>query len=93
MQEIGLIHRKRFVWAGAAVMLAIGLVSLRAQGPGGQRTAEAVFSALDANGDGTLTRSEMQSGFNSWFTQWDTTKSGRLTRDEVAGLGQDSASL
>jgi type 1 glutamine amidotransferase len=66
-------------------VLAIGVAGLWGQGPGGSRTAAALFTALDANGDGTLTRSEMESGFNSWFTNWDTTKSGRLTRDEVAG--------
>lgn len=70
--------------AGVVVALAIGVGGLRAQGPGGARTAGAVFGALDANGDGTLTRSEMESGFNSWFTEWNTAKSGRLTREEVA---------
>ena len=73
------------MWAGAVVMLAIGIASVRAQGPGGSRTAETLFTALDANGDGTLTRNEIQSGFNSWFTNWDTTKSGRLIKDELAG--------
>jgi type 1 glutamine amidotransferase len=76
---------RKIVWVGAVVVVAIGMASLRAQGPRGRRTAEALFTALDANGDGTLTRSEIESGFNSWFTSWDTTKSGRLTRDEVTG--------
>lgn len=66
------------------VALAIGVGGLRAQGQRGSRTAGAVFSALDTNGDGTLTRSEMESGFNSWFTEWNSAKSGRLTRGEVA---------
>jgi len=74
---------KRSIGAGVVVALTIGIASLWAQGRGGARTAGALFTALDANGDGTLTRSEIESGFNSWFTNWNTTKSGRLTRDEV----------
>ncbi len=74
--------------AGAAVLLATGIASLLAQGPGG-RTAQALFTALDANGDGTLTRSEIESGFNSWFTAWDTTNSGALTQGQItAGLSK-----
>jgi hypothetical protein len=76
---------KRCLWAGALVVLAIGIASLQAQGPGSSRTATALFTALDANGDGMLTRSEIESGFNSWFTNWDTAKSGRLTRKEITG--------
>ncbi len=79
---------RKGIWIGAVVALAIGLVSLRMEGQG-SRTAEALFTALDANGDGSLTRGEIESGFNSWFTNWDTTKSGRLTRDEVtSGLSK-----
>src|SRR5690348_3288039 len=88
MRRIGLMNLKRSLWTGT-VLVAIGIASLWAQGPGSSRTAEALFTALDANGDGTLTRNEIESGFNSWFTNWNTTKSGRLTRDEVAsGLGK-----
>jgi type 1 glutamine amidotransferase len=70
--------------AGAAVLLATGMASLWAQGPGGGRTAEVLFTALDANRDGTLTRSEIESGFHSWFTAWNTTNSGTLTHDQIA---------
>lgn len=76
---------KRSLWvAGAVVALTAGIAALQAQGPGGSRTAEALFTALDANHDGTLTRSELAAGFNSWFSNWDTAKNGRLTRDELA---------
>jgi type 1 glutamine amidotransferase len=71
------------IWASTAVLLATGVVSLRAQGPGG-RNAQALFAALDANGDGTLTRSEIESGFNSWFKAWDTTNSSTLSREQIA---------
>src|SRR5690242_2780904 len=85
MRGIGLRNGTTSMGAGAVVVLAMGMAGLWGQGPGSSRTAAALFTALDANGDGTLTRSEMESGFHSWFTNWDTTKSGRLTRDEVAG--------
>ena len=75
--------------AAAAVLLATGIVRLRAQGPGGGRNAQALFAALDKDGDGTLTRSEMESGFNAWFTAWDSTNSGSLTRDQIlAGVSK-----
>ncbi len=82
MGRIGWIG-KTCICAGVAVLLA-GIASLRAQGPGGGRTAQALFTALDANGDGTLTRSEIESGFSSWFAAWDTTNSGALTQQQIA---------
>jgi type 1 glutamine amidotransferase len=76
------------IWAGAAVLLATGIVTLRAQGPDG-RTAQALFTALDKDNDGTLTKSELESGFNSWFTAWNTSHSGTLTQAEIAtGVGK-----
>jgi type 1 glutamine amidotransferase len=77
------------IWAGAAVLLATGITSLRAQGPGGGQTAQALFTALDTDNDGTLTRPELESGFNSWFTAWDNTHSGPLTQSQIsAGLSK-----
>ena len=86
MKQTGLIATA-FILAGAAVLLAPGLASLRAQGPGGRRSAQAVFEALDTSKDGTLTRQELEAGFNSWFTAWDTRHSGTLTQPEIlAGI-------
>jgi hypothetical protein len=51
------------IWAGAALLLATGIASLRAQGPEGARTANALFTSLDSDNDGTLTRSELEAGF------------------------------
>ncbi len=65
------------------MLLAFGIAGLRAQGQGGGRTAEAFFAALDTNKDGTLTRPEMESGFSSWFTDWDKTHSGALTQSQI----------
>jgi hypothetical protein len=58
------------MFAGAVLLLAIGIANLWAQGRGSGRTAEALFTALDASGNGTLTRSQMESSFQSWFTAW-----------------------
>jgi len=72
------VHR---IWA--AGVLALAVVALWAQGPGGGRTPRELFDAMDANRDGTLTRSEMESAFDSWFTAW-SGGSGTLTQDQIA---------
>jgi type 1 glutamine amidotransferase len=75
------------IWAGTAVLLATGFVSSLAQGPVSARTADALFTALDPDNDGTLTKTELESGFNSWFSAWDTTQSGALTQPQIlAGI-------
>jgi hypothetical protein len=66
------------------VLLAAGIASLRAQGPEGTRTAQALFTSLDTDNDGTLTRPELEAGFNSWFNAWDTTHSGTLSQNQIA---------
>lgn len=74
---------------GAAVLLAFGIADLRAQGPGGGQTAQALFAALDTDKDGALTRPELESGFNSWFTAWDNTNSGTLNQSQIlAGISK-----
>src|SRR5271168_4324973 len=71
------------IWAAAVVLLATGIVTLRAQGG----AAQALFSSLDTDNDGTLTKPELESGFNSWFAAWDTTHSGTLNQGQItAGL-------
>jgi type 1 glutamine amidotransferase len=86
MRKIGWIE-STCIWTGAAVLVASGIVTLQAQGPGGARNAEALFNALDSDHQGTLTRPELESGFDSWFAAWDTTHSGTLTQSQIsAGL-------
>ena len=88
MRQTGFIGNT-FIWAGAAVLVATGIASLRAQGPGGARAAQAIFDALDTDKDGTLTKPELESGFNSWFTAWDSNQSGTLTQPQIlAGIGK-----
>jgi type 1 glutamine amidotransferase len=83
MRPIGSISKKA-AWAGMALALVTGITRLTAQAPGEGRTAHAVFAALDANGDGTLTQSELEVGFDSWFKSWSTTNNGTLMRDQIA---------
>jgi type 1 glutamine amidotransferase len=75
------------IWAGAALVLVIGIVSSMAKGQEGARTATTLFNALDPDNDGSMTKAELESGFNSWFTAWDTTHSGTLSQPQImAGL-------
>jgi hypothetical protein len=62
------------------------------QPPGGGRggfgpanfIGPALFVAFDANQDGSLTRAELKETFTKWFSDWDTTKRGKL---DEASLG------
>lgn len=54
-----------------------------AQPAGG--VAGALFTLLDADKDGSLTRDEMKSRFEEWYTQWDRSKSGALSIEQVFG--------
>ena len=55
-------------------------------GGGGGRggVAPALFTAVDTNKDGSVTRAELKGTFDKWFTSWDTTRSGSLTQDQLA---------
>ena len=66
------------------MLLAAGIAGIWAQGPGGGRNAQALFTALDVDNDGTLTRNEITSGFDAWFTAWGGAKNGILSRDQMA---------
>jgi type 1 glutamine amidotransferase len=78
-----------YIWASTFVLLAMGTTNMRAQGPDGGRTAQALFSALDTDKDGMLTRPELESGFNSWLADWDSTHSGSLTQPQIlAGISK-----
>jgi type 1 glutamine amidotransferase len=77
------------ICAVAALLLTFGFASLPAQGPGGGQAAQALFAALDTDKVGTLTRSELEAGFNAWFTSWDSTHSGVLSQTQIlAGISK-----
>jgi outer membrane protein assembly factor BamB len=54
----------------------------RGFGPG-RFIGPGLFTALDANKDGSLTRSEMKETFTKWSTEWDKEKSGSLTAEQL----------
>ena len=61
------------------------------QRPGGRRggfrpgmfLAPPLFTAMDANQDGAVTREELKDTFAKWFTKWATNTSGELTQMEL----------
>ncbi len=65
-------------------------------GPGGGGVASmgpGLFSAVDADKDGSLTRGELKATFEKWFATFDTSKSGSLDEDTLyAGLRETVAS-
>jgi type 1 glutamine amidotransferase/Ca2+-binding EF-hand superfamily protein len=72
----------------AALLFLIIATSLYGQpGRGGGRgrggMAQPVFTALDTDKDGAVTKNEMKSTFDGWFATWDTAKTGSLTEDQL----------
>ena len=64
-------------------------------GPGGRGgfgpamfIGQGLFTATDANKDGSLSRAEFKDTFAKWFAEWDAEKSGSLTEEKLrTGLG------
>ena len=54
----------RRIWTGTALLLGTAITVIWAQSDTAGRTAQAIFASLDPDGDGTMTRSEMESGFS-----------------------------
>jgi type 1 glutamine amidotransferase len=98
MTSIG--HRDVAVQVTAVIVLmVVCLVDVRGQQPpaapgassqgtgraGGRgNVGAALFTAVDTNKDGAVTRAEMQSAFAGWLSAWDTAKAGALTQAEIA---------
>jgi len=56
----------------------------RPGGPGpGRFIGPGLFTAADANKNGSLTREELSATFAKWFSDWDTGKNGFLTEDQL----------
>ena len=73
----------------AATVYFGGLGNVTAQGPGGGGNA-ALFPLLDANKDGSLTREELKSGLDGWYTKWDSAGTNGVTMEQVfRGLAAD----
>jgi type 1 glutamine amidotransferase len=90
---------KMWIAAGAAGTLLFAAAVVSAQPPagfsgrggragfgrGGGRGGPAaqIFTAVDGDKDGSLTRAELKSAFDSWFTAADTKKSGAATEAQL----------
>lgn len=93
------------VAAGAALLLTAAFGQLTAQtpapqAPGGGRgggrggIGPAIFAAVDANKDGSVTRDEFTGAFGKWFGDWDETKSGSLSAQQIGdGLTKVAAAF
>jgi type 1 glutamine amidotransferase len=57
----------------------------RGGGFGGGRgnAGPAIFTVVDANKDGAVTRDELKATFDRWFTEWDSAKTGALTQEQL----------
>ena len=56
----------------------------RGGGGGRGNAGPAIFTLVDADKDGAVTRDEMKSTFDKWFTAWDSDKTGALTQEQLA---------
>ena len=54
----------------------------RGFGPG-RFVGPGLFTAADADKDGSLTRAELKGTFGKWFTEWDSDKTGSLNEDKL----------
>ena len=76
-------------WAKAQQPPAPAGQAQQGRGGGGGRgnAGPAIFTLVDADKDGAVTRDEMKATFDKWYTEWDTTKSNALTQEQLtAGL-------
>ena len=74
--------------AGSTAALPQAAPQGRGGSGGGDSVAASLFTLLDGNKDGSLTREETRSAFDAWYTRWDTAKGNALTLEQVFfGLG------
>jgi type 1 glutamine amidotransferase len=59
-----------------------GMRSVTAQQPSGG-VAGTLFTLVDANKDGAVTRDELKGSFDKWYTDWDASKANALTIEQL----------
>lgn len=70
---------------------AVAALTVSAQGQGRRGGLSAsLFTAVDANKDAAVTRDELKSAFDRWFTEWDSEKTGALSQEQV-NIGLNAA--
>jgi type 1 glutamine amidotransferase len=70
---------------------AVAALTVSAQGQGRRGGLSAsLFTAVDANKDAAVTREELKSAFDRWFTEWDSEKTGALSQEQV-NIGLNAA--
>jgi type 1 glutamine amidotransferase len=52
-------------------------------GPGSNATTTALWTAFDADKDGSVTKAEMKTAFGKWYDAADTAKSGAVTTEQL----------
>jgi type 1 glutamine amidotransferase len=80
------LQRTTVAMAAAALLAATMIGNAQApQGRGGRGSAVAnsLFTAVDTNADGSLTRAELKATLDKWYTEWDSAKSNALTQEQV----------
>jgi type 1 glutamine amidotransferase len=73
-------------WVTAQQPPAAPAGQAQGRGGGGGRGGGAspfIFALTDTSKDGFVTRDEMKSTFDKWFTEWDTAKAGALTQEQL----------
>lgn len=53
-------------------------------GAGRGGAGSALFTAVDSNKDGSLTRDELKGSFDTWFSSWDTARAGSVSPEQLA---------
>src|SRR4051812_24366829 len=83
-------------YAGAASLIALAPVAMRAQAPAGAQAGAAggrgaapgigsqLFPVFDANKDGSVTAAEIKTAFDAWYDAADTQKSGSVSQEQLS---------
>ncbi len=97
--QLNYLTGKKMIAAGAATVIAITIGISSAQPPAGGGSgrggrggfagggrggiAPALFTALDTNKDGAVSRDEMKGAFDAWFSGADAAKAGSVSQDQL----------